>query len=142
MPYLYSGSGYVKFVRGSSLAWERLQNPDNDTLYFISDPDSATGKLYLGSKLICGEEVKINLQDIENVLIEDEEDILNNSILIYDKSQKKWIPKSLNELISTSPSGGSGKLEKLIIGPHEYDGTKEIKIETYDGEKTFSPLRL
>ncbi len=45
---------YVKFMRGSTTAWEILkQTPENiseDTLYFIykSDTNTRDGKLYLG----------------------------------------------------------------------------------------------
>lgn len=44
---------YVKFQRGSAEAFNKLQNKDNDTLYFISEVDGGSFKLYLGSKLVA-----------------------------------------------------------------------------------------
>ena len=56
---------YVKFVRGSSLAFENVINKDSDTLYFITDTDTSKGSLYLGDKLISGGVSDLaNLQDI------------------------------------------------------------------------------
>ena len=45
---------YVKFIRGTTTAWAALSNEEksSDTLYFISDAESTSGKLYLGPKLI------------------------------------------------------------------------------------------
>ena len=60
---------YVKFVRGSSLAFENIVNKDSDTLYFITDSDSGKGSLYLGSKLISGN--ISDLADLQDILIDD-----------------------------------------------------------------------
>ena len=45
---------YVKFIRGNQAAFDLLAQKDANTLYFISEKDSTTGSLYLGSKLIAG----------------------------------------------------------------------------------------
>ena len=48
-------ASFVKFLRGSATAYERLAIKDKDTLYFIyENPEDTTGSLYLGTKLICG----------------------------------------------------------------------------------------
>jgi hypothetical protein len=47
---------FVKFLRGSQAAYDRLANPDQNTLYFIYDENDQSaepnGKLYLGRYLI------------------------------------------------------------------------------------------
>jgi len=47
-------ANYVKFLRGTPTAYNNLSHKDPDTLYFIHDPSSSIGKLYLGDKLIAG----------------------------------------------------------------------------------------
>ena len=43
-------ANYVKFYRGSSVAFENLLNKNSDTLYFITDSDSNKSSLYIGDK--------------------------------------------------------------------------------------------
>lgn len=45
-------ANYVKFLRGTPEAFEKLKTKDIDTLYFIAEKDSLYGKLYLGNILI------------------------------------------------------------------------------------------
>ena len=44
---------YVKFVRGTPAAYNRLESKHSDTLYFIAETDAKVGSLYLGEKLIA-----------------------------------------------------------------------------------------
>lgn len=47
-----NGIAYVKFLKGTPSAFNKLSVKDQDTLYFISEPGAVTGCLYLGDKLI------------------------------------------------------------------------------------------
>lgn len=100
--YTTTPGNYVKFLRGTPTAWNKIpdSDKDKDTLYFISENDGKTGQLYLGSKLIIGEISNINnIGDLEDVLISN--DITTNNILVYDKDQGKWINKPMFEILST-----------------------------------------
>lgn len=88
-------------MRGTPTAWAKIPevDKDKDTLYFISATDGKTGQLYLGPKLIIGENSNINnIGDLQDVLIS--EDITANNILIYDDHQQKWINKPIFEVLS------------------------------------------
>jgi len=84
---------YVKFMRGSTAAWEILKaTPEkisDDTLYFIYEnaQTSRDGKLYLGLKLISGvgegSTGDININDIGDVNI-DGETLADKQILVYN----------------------------------------------------------
>ena len=119
---------YVKFVRGSSLAFSNLINKDIDTLYFITESDSEKGSLYLGDKLISGATTSLN--DLKNILVEN---VSNNQILVYDEQEEKWINKTINDAIdlmagaSATKQGGAGLVPAPGIGQQDYflrgDGT-------------------
>jgi uncharacterized protein (DUF927 family) len=61
-------AAYVKFVRGTPTGFANLATKNNDTLYFISETNSNTGKLYLGSKLISG---STDISSIGDIVIND-----------------------------------------------------------------------
>jgi hypothetical protein len=85
---------YVKFFRGTPMAFEKLTKKNDDTLYFISVAGEKTGKLYLGDKLISD---NINtVAELEDILLSD---LLDGQLLSYDSSQEKWINKSVLEAI-------------------------------------------
>ena len=111
---------YVKFVRGSSEAFNNVINKNVDTLYFITDTDSEKGSLYLGNKLISGIS---SLHDLENILIEK---VSNNQILVFDEEKGKWINKSINDAIglmtgaSATEQGGMGLVPAPGIGQQNY----------------------
>lgn len=89
-------TNYVKFVRGTPTAFNKLASKDIDTLYFISEKDAATGKLYLGSKLISGGVTsESNLGDVIISAIGDKQ------ILVYDANQGAWVNQSLNTIVKT-----------------------------------------
>lgn len=108
---------YVKFVRGSSLAFENIINKDSDTLYFITDSDSGKGSLYLGSKLISGN--ISDLADLQDILIDNLE---NGQILVYNEAEDKWINQSVVEAIglmtgaTSTAQGGAGLVPAPGIG--------------------------
>ena len=78
---------YVKFLRGSETAWEKLDNSlkSSDTLYFISNSGDEFGKLYLGNKLIAngGLSSATSLEALNNVKLEN---VTDQSILVFNNS--------------------------------------------------------
>lgn len=92
--------GYVKFLRGTKTAFDKIITKDNDTLYFIYDSEDQTkGSLYLGDKLIGGGNgsatAVTDINDLANVLISNVQD---KQILAYDTSTKKWVNKTPEEI--------------------------------------------
>lgn len=88
-------ANYVKFNRGSAVAFQNLAIKNSDTLYFITDSDSNKNQLYLGDKLIAGGITELNqLSDIQIF-----EALENNQILVFDSEKSKWINKGLIEAI-------------------------------------------
>lgn len=135
---IVKGTEYVKFVRGTSEAWENLDNSlkSPDTLYFISDKDEATGKLYLGTKQIGGSGASsTNIKDLEDIIIG--EGVSEGSLLVYNSESKKWEAKSVADAIEnvvgvmTAPTdtldGTSGLVPQPKVGDNDLflkgDGT-------------------
>lgn len=92
---------FVRFQRGSKTAYEALKNAgrvENNVLYFIYESeDSATGTLYLGSKLISGGEstvVSSSLGDLTDVLITGAG---TNSFLVKNDNGI-WVAKTAEEV--------------------------------------------
>lgn len=118
---------YVKFFRGSSLAFESVPK-NTDTLYFITDSDSNKSALYLGDKLIAGNITE--LADLNDFLLSELED---NQILAYDKDSEKWTNKAIIDIIdimkgaTEAEQGGMGLVPAPGIGQQEFflrgDGT-------------------
>ena len=111
-------ANYVKFYRGSALAFQNLADKNNDTLYFITDSTSNKSKLYLGEKLIAGDFSELN--ELKDILIS--EVLQDNQILVFNNEQKKWINKSIIEAIgimsgaSKDVQGSSGLVPAPGIG--------------------------
>lgn len=89
---------YVKFMRGSTAAWEALKRTpskiSDDTLYFIYDQVEKPneGKLYLGKKLISG---KFDAGDIGGInKLDDvdinEETLVQGDLLQWDEIAQSW----------------------------------------------------
>lgn len=93
---------YVKFLRGTPKAFTELAVKDPNTLYFISEKEADRGSLYLGSKLISASTSspsgEISVKDLKDVII-DNDVLVDGSILMYDFDQKKWINKTLDEIV-------------------------------------------
>lgn len=94
---------YVKFIRGTEAAWRLIEDSQksSDTLYFISDTGSASGKLYLGTKLISNGSLSsaTSIGDLNDVLIA--EGITDQSILVYNSTSEKWENKTILEITQT-----------------------------------------
>jgi hypothetical protein len=91
-------ANYVKFMRGSTNAYNKLQVKDDDTLYFLSDNDGKEGSLYLGTKLIAGPDVAgaTSLGELSDILLTPGMDY--DAILMYDSIEMKWKDYSFNAL--------------------------------------------
>lgn len=98
MAYTTKYGNYVKFLRGTPAAWQSIESKDSDTLYFISEPGSEKGKLYLGSKLIADGDSATHIKDLEGVLIS--EGIPTNSLLVYNGVTGNWENKTLQEVFA------------------------------------------
>lgn len=130
---------YVKFLRGTVAQWASMtpEDKNSDTLYFISDTGAATGKLYLGEKLISNGDLSsaTSISDLNDVLIE--EGITDQSILVYDLESQKWVNKSLLDIFqiivenftgaTAEAAGTAGLVPAPQIGEQDYflkgDGT-------------------
>lgn len=97
MAYETQYNGYVKFVRGTPAAWASITTKDPDTLYFIAEVGASKGVLYLGNKIISGEDQTFSINDLTDVLIS--ENVSTNSLLIYNG--ERWVNQSALEIIST-----------------------------------------
>lgn len=91
---------YVKFIRSTEANWKRIEDTqkNSDTLYFVSDTGSASGKLYLGAKLISNGSLTsaTSLSQLNDVLIA--EGITDQSILVYNASETRWENKSILDI--------------------------------------------
>ena len=125
--------GYVRFLRGTKAAFDKIEIKYIDTLYFIYDSEDQTkGSLYLGNKLIGGGNgstaTVTDINDLANVLISNVQD---KQILTYDASTKKWVNKTPEEIqievmtgatadtVGTSglvPAPAAGEQDKYLRG--------------------------
>lgn len=99
MAYKTEYGNYVKFLRGTPTAWDSIDTKDADTLYFIAEQNSTSGKLYLGNKLIAdGETAEINtLGELTDVVIS--AGVPNGAVLAYDSSTKTWRETLLESIL-------------------------------------------
>ena len=85
-------ANYVKFMRGTVAAYNKLPTKDVDTLYFLSDSDADEGQLYLGTKFIAGsnndDSTSTKLSDLQDVLITT--GLNYDALLIYDPVDEVW----------------------------------------------------
>ena len=95
-------ANYVKFMRGTTAAFNLIPNKNNDTLYFIYENEtSASGKLYLGEKLIFGDATGSDVsQYLKNLLDVDTTNAVDSSVLTYDITQQKWVATNIDNIIS------------------------------------------
>lgn len=114
--------GYVRFLRGTKTAFDKIEIKDKDTLYFIYDSEDQTkGSLYLGNKLIGGGNgsttTTTDINDLANVLISNVQD---KQILVYDASAGKWINKTPEEIqieVMTGATADAAGTSGLVPAP-------------------------
>lgn len=91
---------YVKFMRGTPTAYDNLRIKEADTLYFISETDAVTGKLYIGDKLVNSnltmQDLQFYLSKLEDV---DVSNVEHGDLLGYNAMAQKWIPVSVKNTI-------------------------------------------
>lgn len=116
-------SQYVKFVRGTPTAFNNLTEKNADTLYFISETNANTGKLYLGSKLISG---STSIDSIGDIIIST---IGDKNILVYDSAKNAWVNSDIKSVIgvmkgaTAAANGATG----LVPTPQAGDQNKFLK---------------
>ena len=91
-------ANYVQFMRGTTAAYKKLTNPNENTLYFLSDNDGKEGSLYLGTKLIAGPDVAgaTSLRELSDIFLTPNMDY--DAILMYDSVEMKWRDYSFEAL--------------------------------------------
>lgn len=120
MSKIISTNEYVKFIRGTPTAFEKLNPKSTDTLYFISETGSSTGKLYLGSKLISGGEASIS--ELGQIIINT---VKGNDVLVYDAEKGAWVNKAVTDVVSEmvgasdSMDGRAGLVPRPISGDQD-----------------------
>ena len=121
---------YVKFIKGTQKAYD-ICSKDQDTLYFIYNPDDTIGKLYLGDRLIAGSESgseSLALKDLTDI---DLSNLADKKVLTYDENSNKWVPVDANILVKTmvgasiSAAGSAG----LVPAPSAGDQGKYLKAD-------------
>lgn len=113
---------YVRFLRGTKAAFDKIITKDKDTLYFIYDSEDQTkGSLYLGNKLIGGGSgsttTVTDINDLANVLISNVQD---KQILVYDASAGKWVNKTPEEIqveVMTGATADAAGTSGLVPAP-------------------------
>lgn len=114
--------GYVRFLRGTKAAFDKIITKDKDTLYFIyNSEDQTKGSLYLGNKLIGGGSgsttTVTDINDLANVLISNVQD---KQILVYDASAGKWVNKTPEEIqveVMTGATADAAGTSGLVPAP-------------------------
>lgn len=124
---------YVKFMRGTPRAYE-IATKNSDTLYFITEPGEDVGKLYLGEVLIAGGSSvngDFNINNIKDIVIS--ENANNGSVLTYDKENKIWVDKNIEDLIAVDDTtielNALGALGLKNFGSNYYRFVAEVTNE-------------
>ena len=142
---------YVKFMRGSVAAWTSLlQTPnkiDDDTLYFIyeSVENPTEGSLYLGKKLISGDNSGNSIISINNIgdVYIDNSVLADKQILVYNETTQKWENTSLSTIINTAIGVFTGATSQttgtsgLVPAPQAGDQNKYLR-----GDKTWHTIEI
>lgn len=124
--------GYVRFLRGTKAAFDKIEIKDKDTLYFIYDSeDQIKGSLYLGNKLIGGGNgstaAVTDINDLANVLINNVQD---KQILAYDASAGKWVNKTPEEIqieVMTGATADAAGTSGLVPAPAAKEQDKYLR---------------
>lgn len=129
-------AGYVKFLRGTESAFNKLATKDNDTLYFIyNSEDASKGSLWLGNKQIItgtsggGTTTQLDLGDLKNVLMS-EAGVKDKDILSYDVNLGKWVNRSIDEIVAEIMTGATAEAAGkagLVPAPQIGDQNKFLR---------------
>lgn len=135
-------ANYVKFLRGTPTAYNNLAQKDSDTLYFVSEKDATTGKLYLGEVCISG---SLNEEGVVNYLSElkdvDTTGAVQNSVLGFDVASQKWKVMDISSALAISVMGGAtaetAGTQGLVPAPAA--GQQEYFLR---GDGTWAPIEI
>lgn len=137
-------ANYVKFMRGTPRAYDALlngpQRPSPDTLYFIYEEDASNAVLYLGERLIAGGEADISnitLDSLKDIAINP--DLENKSILVYNKTEKKWVDSTVQDAISVFIGAQPGTAGVAGLVPAPALGQTDLYLRS-DG--TWAPIEV
>lgn len=128
---------YVKFLRGTESAFNKLTTKDNDTLYFVyTSNDASKGSLWLGNKqIVTGTDgsgsatTEMDLGDLKNVLMS-ETGVKDKDILSYDASLRKWVNRSVDEIVAEVMTGATDEAAGkagLVPAPKVGDQNKFLR---------------
>lgn len=133
-------SNYVKFLRGTPTAYQKLTHKDADTLYFVSEADETVGQLWLGEKLITShtnpEGVIDHLSELYDV---DIAGAAQGLVLGFDAAKEKWVPMEVNTAIEVSVMKGATETEDGVEGlvPAPKAGEQDYFLR---GDGTWAPI--
>lgn len=89
---------YVKFMRGTQAAYDAMSSHDDNTLYFVYDPDNVNvGALYMGDRVISGGDIVLTsatLKELADVLADTTKE---NSFLVQ-QADGKWDNMPIEEV--------------------------------------------
>ncbi len=138
-------ANYVRFLRGTPTAYANLPKKDSDTLYFISEKDSLSGALYLGTKLISGAvSAYASIDTLVDVLTDN---LKQGDILIYNEDEGKWINTTIPELANLTVRIMSGATETeaglsgLVPTPQAGDNEKFLRGDGEWVKITFTTMK-
>lgn len=120
---------YVKFQRGTLIAYNRLSVKDENTLYFIYDAaDETKGTLYLGSRLIGsvgGQGGVNNLSELSDVLVS----AANTGDFLVLNSEGKWTSISAANVAQTILDAGGSfiDIDEQEFAFNSVNGKLELK---------------
>lgn len=119
---------YVKFLRGTVAAYNRLAVKDDNTLYFVyQDGNESRGKLYLGSRLISGDvgAGSTTLADLTDVIVDGAE---AGSFLVLN-SDGDWVATSASDIAQTILEAGGNfvSIDENEFQFNSVSGKLEIK---------------
>lgn len=131
-----ANGSYVKFLRGTESAFNKLTTKDKDTLYFIyNSEDASKGSLWLGNKqIITGTSggsttTELDLGDLKNVLMS-EAGVKDKDILSYDAASGKWVNRSIDEIVAEVMAGATAETAGkagLVPAPQAGDQNKFLR---------------
>ena len=124
---------YVKFVRTTPALYNGLAQKDNDTLYFVTEVNKNTGKLYLGEKIISDGSAGGNI-DLTQTSINDFKDVVigagvkDGDVLVYEDGL--LINKPMAEAIVSIMTGATADTRGqagLVPAPQAGDQDKFLR---------------
>lgn len=94
-------TSYVKFLKGSKKAYDKLHCKQEDTLYFVYDKDETEGKLYLGDILISDGPITDISDTVDNLSLAKADDktlyLKNYGKKWFERVGTSWVPHPVSE---------------------------------------------